>query len=62
MVSPTALKPSTEKLLQQVNDGATLEQMAKRLQEDPQHIAKNLMQLELEGVVTAMPGLRWRSL
>ena len=62
MVSPTALKPSTEKLLQQVNDGATLEQMAMRLQEDPQHIAKSLLQLELEGVVTAMPGLRWRSL
>ncbi len=62
MVSPKAIEPTTDKLLQQVNDGATLEQLARCLQEDPQHIAQSLMQLELEGVVTPMPGLRWRSL
>lgn len=61
MVSPTGLDPSKERLLQQVNDGATLEQMARCLQEDPQHIAQTLMQLELAGVVMPMPGLRWRS-
>ena len=59
---PVAREASTEKLLQQVNDGATLEQMAMHLQEDPQRIAQSLMQLELDGVVTPLPGLRWRSL
>ena len=62
MVSPEALELSADKLLQHVNDGATLEQIASCLQEDPQHIAQSLMQLELEGVVTPMPGLRWRCL
>lgn len=59
---PVPREASTEKLLQQVNDGATLEQMAMHLQEDPQRIAQSLMQLELDGVVTPLPGLRWRSL
>ena len=59
---PMPRTPSTVKLLQQVDNGATLEQMARSLQDDPQHIAQQLMQLELDGVVTPMPGLRWRSL
>ena len=49
-------------LLQMVDEGFTLEQLSAALRCSPTKLAKDLLQLELEGVLEPKPGLRWRSL
>ena len=48
-------------LLRGVNEGLTLEQLSAVLSCSSSHLAQELLQLELEGVIEPKPGLRWRS-
>ena len=50
------------RLLQLIDEGLTLGEMATSLQASSEHVAGELLNLELEGLVVAQPGLRWRSL
>ncbi len=43
-----------------LEDGATLEQLAHCLGRSPAALAEQLVQLELEGVLKAEEGMRWR--
>ena len=47
-------------LLALLDDGASLPQLAHALQRSSVALAEDLVQLELEGVVVAEPGMRWR--
>ena len=47
-------------LLQLIGDGASLEQLAIKLGRSPSQLSAQLVQLELDGVLTAEPGMRWR--
>ena len=49
-------------LLQLVEAGSTLEEMVHALKLDSQAVAAELLRLELDGLVLAQPGLRWRRL
>lgn len=51
-----------KQLLQLVDAGSTLEQMAQALKLDSQAVAAELLRLELDGLVLAQPGLCWRRL
>ena len=43
-----------------LNDGASLPQLARELERSSTTLAQQLVQLELEGVLVAEPGMRWR--
>ena len=62
----TAMSPSIgsvqRQLLQLVEAGSTLEEMVHALNLDSQAVAAELLRLELDGLVLAQPGLRWRRL
>ena len=62
----TAMSPSIGgvqgQLLQLVDAGSTLEEMVHALKLDSQAVAAELLRLELDGLVLAQPGLRWRRL
>ena len=62
----TAMSPSIGgvqgQLLQLVDAGSTLEEMVHALKLDSQALAAELLRLELDGLVLAQPGLRWRRL
>ena len=47
-------------LLTLLEDGATLQQLAQGLGRSPAALAQQLVQLELEGVLKAEAGMRWR--
>lgn len=48
-------------LIRAVGDGATMEDLVSSLNRSPSSLLEDLLQLELQGVVVAEPGLRWRS-
>jgi DNA processing protein len=57
---PCPLPPADSALLEAVGGGASLEQLALALGTPPAHLAPQLLQLELAGLLRAEPGLRWR--
>ena len=62
----TAKSPSIgglqKQVLQLVDAGSTLEEMTHGLKLDSQVVAAELLRLELDGLILAQPGLRWRRL
>lgn len=59
---PETSGSAQRRLLQLIDEGLTLGEMATSLQATSEHVAGELLTLELEGLVVAQPGLRWRSL
>lgn len=51
---------STDPLLGALGSGASLEQLAQTMQQPLPQLAERLLHLELDGLVEAAPGLRWR--
>ena len=47
-------------LLAAIGAGASLEQLCRRLRQEPQQLSERLLKLELEGVIKSEPGLWWR--
>ncbi|MFL0792118.1 MAG: DNA-processing protein DprA [Prochlorococcus sp.] len=56
-----ALQAGSLELIRAVADGASIEELVSCLNRSPTCLAEHLLQLELQGVVVAEPGLRWRS-
>ncbi|WP_114993237.1 DNA-processing protein DprA [Synechococcus sp. UW179A] len=50
------------RLLKLVDDDSSFDEMVHALQSKPERVAAELLKLELDGLVVAQPGLRWRSL
>ncbi|KZR86434.1 hypothetical protein MITS9509_00013 [Synechococcus sp. MIT S9509] len=50
------------RLLKLVDDDSSFDVMVQALQTTPERVAAELLKLELDGLVVAQPGLRWRSL
>jgi DNA processing protein len=47
-------------LLAAIGAGASMEQLCRRLRQEPQQLSERLLKLELEGVIKSEPGLWWR--
>ena len=45
-----------------VDNDSTFDEMVQALESTPEFVATELLKLELAGLVTPQPGLRWRSL
>ena len=45
-----------------MDDDSSFDVMVQALQTTPERVAAELLKLELDGLVVAQPGLRWRSL
>ena len=54
--------PVQNRLLKLVDDDSSFDEMVQALQTNPERVAAELLKLELQGLVVAQPGLRWRSL
>jgi len=59
---PQTSDPVQTHLLKLVDDDSSFDEMVQALQSNPERVAAELLKLELEGLVVAQPGLRWRSL
>ena len=59
---PHPSNPMQTHLLKLVDDGSSFDEIVQALQSNPERVASELLKLELEGLVVAQPGLRWRSL
>ena len=59
---PQTFDPVQTHLLKLVDDDSSFDEMVQALQSNPERLAAELLKLELEGLVVAQPGLRWRSL
>ena len=59
---PQTSDPVQTHLLKLVDDDSSFDEMVQALQSNPECVAAELLKLELEGLVVAQPGLRWRSL
>jgi len=59
---PQTSDPVQTHLLKLVDDDSSFDEMVQALQSNPESVAAELLKLELEGLVVAQPGLRWRSL
>ena len=60
--NPQTSDPVQTHLLKLVDDDSSFDEMVHALQSNPERVAAELLKLELEGLVVAQPGLRWRSL
>ncbi len=59
---PLIPNPVQTHLLKLVDDDFSFDEMVQALQFNPERVAAELLKLELQGLVVAQPGLRWRSL